>query len=113
MDHLTAIFNFYLCVSQDADALIDIKEVALGGAIGTIVGGLFQAAALAAAGPFVAMTNCSSSPAQQIAFQNFATLYQWHSIWAIAIGLSFTYYALHLARMEVSNTGGGVSSENL
>jgi hypothetical protein len=100
LDHLTAIFNFYLCVSQDANALVDIKEVALGGILGTIVGGLFQAAALAATGPYVGPVDCVATPEQHAAYLAYQALLQWHTIWAVGIGLSLTYYSLHIMRLE-------------
>ncbi len=103
LDHLTAIFNFYLCVSSDANAIVDIREVFIGGMLGTALGGLFQAAAIAASGPYAPNPTCESTPAQVAAFERFSNLYQWNEIWALAIGVALTYYSLHLARLEGSN----------
>jgi len=103
LDHLTAIFNFYLCVSTDANAIVDIREVLVGGVLGTAVGGLFQAAAIAASGPYAPAPTCTSTPAEVTAFEQFTYNYGWNQMWALSIGVAVTYYALHLARLEGSD----------
>jgi hypothetical protein len=100
LDHLTAIFNFYLCVSSDANAVVDIREVLVGGLIGTALGGLFQAAAIAASGPYAVAPNCNATMAQVTAYNDYSSLYQWNTLWALSLGVTFTYYSLHLARLE-------------
>jgi hypothetical protein len=36
-DNLTSVFNFFLCVNADNTALLEIRQVLIGGTIGTLV----------------------------------------------------------------------------
>jgi len=108
LDHLTAIFNFYLCVSNDKNAMTDIREVLVGGLLGTLAGGLIQAATIAASGPYAVAgafctVNASSVNATEIAtaaLNSYTTLYTWNQVWSLPVGVAVVYYTLHVLRLE-------------
>jgi len=104
-DQMTSVFNFFLCVVADDAALQEIKEVMIGGFLGTLSGAGFATLAGYASGVYIPYGFNATQmgwvgPGPMPTAAEYAASYNWNAIWAVAVGVAVVFYVLSVSHLE-------------